>query len=186
MHYSSTGLKEWQAVCHALETGRQIILLRKGGIHETEGVFEIENREFVMFPTWLHQKIEWIKEPDRSLAQHCETDPEQIELRLFGRVSEILRINSRQQMDAIDDFHLYLPPLIDMRFNYKPQNPLYLLLVRAYKLPRPITIQNTAAYAGCKSWVPLDVPIAYDLSKPVLSDKQFAETASQIKSRILI
>ena len=40
-------LKEWASVCSALETGRQIILLRKGGIHESGGEFEVENRQFV-------------------------------------------------------------------------------------------------------------------------------------------
>ena len=46
--------------------------------------------------------------------------------------------------------------MIDYRFNYKPENPLYLLLVRAYRLHEPVVIENTPAYAGCKSWVPLD------------------------------
>jgi hypothetical protein len=46
-----------------------------------------------------------------------------------------------------------------MRFSYKPANPLYLLLVRAYRLKNPVVIANTPAYAGCKSWVPLDEPI---------------------------
>ena len=44
-------LKEWAPVCSALETGRQIILLRKGGIHESGGEFEVENRQFVLFMT---------------------------------------------------------------------------------------------------------------------------------------
>ena len=30
-------LKEWATVCHALETGRQTVLLRKGGIYEAAG-----------------------------------------------------------------------------------------------------------------------------------------------------
>ena len=62
-------------------------------------------------------------------------------------------------MDALDAEHIWTTPLIDMRFNYKPQNPLYLLLVRAYSLAKPVTVANTPAYAGCKSWVPLDEAI---------------------------
>jgi len=27
-------------------------------------------------------------------------------------------------MDALEDEHVWAKPLIDMRFNYKPQNPL--------------------------------------------------------------
>jgi len=55
-------------------------------------------------------------------------------------------------MNAIETEHIWTSPLIDMRFNYKPQNPLYLLLVRTYRLAKPVTVDNTPEYAGCKSW----------------------------------
>src|SRR6476469_947176 len=50
-------LKEWATVCHALETGRQMLLLRKGGIYEAAGEFELENPQFLLFPTYLHQNL---------------------------------------------------------------------------------------------------------------------------------
>src|SRR4051812_17437412 len=56
-----TGLKEWATVCHALEAGRQVVLLRKGGIYESAGEFEVENREFLLFPTFLHQNLRMLK-----------------------------------------------------------------------------------------------------------------------------
>ncbi|MBC7782606.1 MAG: DUF1802 family protein [Burkholderiales bacterium] len=186
MESLQTGLKDWQAVCRALETGRQIVLLRKGGIHETEGVFEMENREFVMFPTWLHQRVDWIKDVDMSLAEQRQTDPEEIELRVLGRVAEISRIQSRRQMDAIDASHIYLPPLIDMRFNYRPANPLYLIVVRAYSLASPVTIRNTPEYAGCRSWVPLEKSILTERAQPVLDDDTFAARVTDLKNRLRI
>src|SRR6478672_9678911 len=57
----SVALKEWATVCHALETGRQMLLLRKGGIYEAAGEFELENREFLLFPTYLHQNLKMLK-----------------------------------------------------------------------------------------------------------------------------
>lgn len=186
MESIQTGLKDWQAVCRALETGRQIVLLRKGGIHETEGVFEIENREFLMYPTWLHQKVDWIKAQDRSLAEMRQNEPEEIELRVLGRVAEIIRIESRRQMDAADDQHIYLPPLIDMRFNYRPTNPLYLIVVRAYRLRQPVTFRNTPAYAGCKSWVPLEESICVEGASPVLDDQAFAGRLGDLKKCLAI
>jgi hypothetical protein len=53
----SIALKEWATLCRALETGRQIILLRKGGIYESAGEFEVEHRRFLLFPTYLHQNL---------------------------------------------------------------------------------------------------------------------------------
>ena len=38
-------LKEWAVVCKALEEGRQILLLRKGGIMEYRQGFEVKHDE---------------------------------------------------------------------------------------------------------------------------------------------
>lgn len=177
-------LKDWHAVCLAIERGRQIVMLRKGGIHETEGRFEIEHREFLLYPTWLHQNLQWVKPSDRSHVQHRDAEPDAVEIRSMARVTDILRVRSRQQIDAIDDAHIYLPPLIDMRFNYKPHNPLYLLLVRGYSLATPVTIPNLPLYAGCKSWVPLETPIDASAISPALSDVQFNAAREALLSRL--
>jgi hypothetical protein len=48
-------LKEWATVVTALENGDQTVLLRKGGILETASGFKIEDKKFVLFPTYEHQ-----------------------------------------------------------------------------------------------------------------------------------
>ncbi|MDB5327811.1 MAG: hypothetical protein JWM57_3380, partial [Phycisphaerales bacterium] len=161
------------AVTRALACGRQIVLLRKGGIHETEGVFQTEYGRFAFFPTWLHQNIDWIKPADRGDAVARTSEPDELPIEAWGEVTNIALIPSRPAMDALADQHIYLPPLIDMRFSYKPHNPLYLLLVRAWRLSSPITIANTPAYAGCRSWVPLDKSIDVTGSTAALDDATF-------------
>jgi hypothetical protein len=166
-------LKEWATVCRALESGRQILLLRKGGIYESAGEFEVEHREFLLFPTHLHQKLEMLKEAERAGFEPRAEEPAEITLSAAGVVTDIIQVKSRAQIDALDAEHIWAPPLIDMRFNYRPENPLYLMLVRAYRLHEPVTIANTPAYAGCKSWVPLDHEIATGDALPVLDDVRF-------------
>ncbi|HEY1629521.1 MAG TPA: DUF1802 family protein, partial [Tepidisphaeraceae bacterium] len=61
-----------------------------------------------------------------------------------------------------------------------PANPLYLLIVRAYRLPKTVTIDNTSAYAGCKSWVPLDAPISIANAAAALDDDQFEKERRKI------
>ena len=39
LNQNNRALKEWAVVCDALRDGRQICLLRKGGIREEAGVF---------------------------------------------------------------------------------------------------------------------------------------------------
>jgi hypothetical protein len=177
-------LKEWASVCRALESGRQMILLRKGGIYESAGEFEVESREFLLFPTYVHQKLEMLKEPDHGGVEAKSEEPGEIVLSAAAVVTDIIELRSRGQFDAIDDEHIWTTPLIDMRFNYKPQNPLYLLLVRAYRLHEPQTIANTAAYAGCKSWVPLDLPVELGDALPVLDDVRYDVRRKSILSRI--
>lgn len=167
-------LKEWATVCSALSDGRQIILLRKGGIYESGGEFEIEHRQFLLFPTYLHQNAEMLKEPERAGLRAVSSEPEKIEIAMAGDITDIIPMKSRATMDRLADQHIWSPRLIDMRFNYRPENPLYLLLVRAFRLSRAVSIQNTPAYAGCKSWVPLEKSVEIRNSTPVLTDDRYS------------
>ena len=87
-------------------------------------------------------------------------------------------------MDALDEEHVWTAPLLDMRFNYKPENPLYLLLVRAYRLHEPVTITNTPAYAGCKSWVPLEQAVPTGDALPVLDDVRYEFRRKTVLKRL--
>jgi hypothetical protein len=178
------GLKEWAVVCRALEQGRQMMLLRKGGIYEAAGEFEVENREFLLFPTYLHQNLKMLKPFEHAGFEPRSAEPEQVSISAAGVVTDIVELKSRAQIDAIDDEHVWTTPLIDMRFNYRPENPLYLLLVRAYRLQRPATFANTPAYAGCKSWVPLDQPVEVGDALPVLEDAQYVLRRQSIVDRV--
>ena len=173
-------LKEWDTVCQALGTGRQILLLRKGGIFESAGGFEIENRQFLLFPTFLHQNPQMLKDDALKWYEQRSSEPEQITISHAGSISDIIQIKTRAQMDALNDEHIWTTPLIDMRFNYKPQNPLYLLLVRTYALPKSITVQNTPTYAGCKSWVPLDNSVDVRAAVPVLDDSAYSSRRQRV------
>jgi hypothetical protein len=171
--FLSTALKEWAIVCRALESGRQMLLLRKGGIYESAGEFELEHRRFVLFPTYLHQNAKMLKPDEQAGLELRDAEPSQLRLSVAGEVTDIIQLKSRTQIDALDAEHVWAPPLIDMRFNYRPDNPLYLLLVRTYRLPHPATIDNTPAYAGCKSWVPLAQPIPTGDAIPVADDAHY-------------
>jgi hypothetical protein len=180
----NVALKEWHIVCQALQSGRQMILLRKGGILEASTGFELEHPQFLLFPTYLHQNLTMLKPEFHSGFQAHSSEPAAVTLSCAAKVTDIIRLKYREQMDSLDREHIWTPPLIDMRFNYKPQNPLYLLIVRAYKLAQPMTVQNTPEYAGCKSWVPLESQISVEAAKPVMDDASFDQRARAIRQRI--
>ena len=181
----SIALKEWASVCSALESGRQMILLRKGGIYEAAGEFELENPQFLLFPTYLHQNAKMLKAEAHAGMTPMDAEPSQIRLSAAGAVTDIVQLRSRAQMDAIENEHVWTASLIDMRFNYKPANPLYLLLVRVYRLASPLMVANTPAYAGCKSWVPLDEPVATTGAVSVLDDARYDSRRTTILNAIV-
>ncbi|MGA2582007.1 MAG: DUF1802 family protein [Tepidisphaeraceae bacterium] len=178
------GLKEWATVCAALESGRQIILLRKGGISESIGGFEIEHRQFLLFPTYLHQQAAMLKPAERAGLSPTDAEPRLVRISSAAMITDIVQMPSRAVMDSLDDEHIWAPPLIDMRFNYRPKNPLYLLLIRAYRLADPVTIENSLEYAGCKSWVPLRAGISTIGATPALDDLEFEKRRKEILHRV--
>src|SRR5579862_3440502 len=171
----NVALKEWAIVCDALANGRQMILLRKGGISESIGGFEIEHRDFLFFPTYVHQKKEMLKEAEAGKILPAESEPAKLKIFLAGKITDIVVVPSRAVMDSLDDVHIWGKPLIDMRFNYRPKNPLYLLIVRAYRLNHAVEIENRTEYAGCKSWVPLEKSIATDGAAAAMGDAEFED-----------
>jgi hypothetical protein len=179
-------LKEWASAVAALESGRQILLLRKGGILEQSNTnrFSITHDEFVFFPTYLHQSRGELK-PEIAF-EPMSAEPESVRITSAGVVTDILKVASRAQIDRLNDQHIWTPSLIDMRFNYKPQNPLYLVLVRAYRLHEPINLSNSPAYAGCKSWVPLEKPIETGNAVSVLDDVKYEHHRRTIVDRLAL
>ena len=57
-NYCQYALKQWSVTVDSLLGGRQILLLRKGGIHEQREGFHIEPNEFFLLPTVLHQILQ--------------------------------------------------------------------------------------------------------------------------------
>jgi len=177
-------LKEWAVVWELVLAGRFALLLRKGGIFESggAGVFELEHPRFGLFPSWAHQKPEMIKDEFRGRVRVLD-EPSEITLLGVGEVAQIWQVKSRERFDTLDDLHPWTKPQIDMRFNYKPQNPLYLLAVKVKKLATPTTVPNTAEYGGCKSWVPLRPGDAIDDSgaTPAMDDAAFAGVLERVE-----
>src|SRR5436309_14463591 len=88
----NVALKEWASVCSALEEGRQIILLRKGGILEAIGGFELEYPQFFLFPTYLHQNAQMLKEHERNRLVVLNEEPAQLILSFAALVTHLIRL----------------------------------------------------------------------------------------------
>lgn len=179
-------LKEWAVVCDLLLEGEQTLLMRKGGIAEAEGPgrFRLESPRFAFFPAWLHQRPEGIKAQWRDKVRVFDAEPAEIEIRGIGVATDVWQVPSRESLDRIDDLLCWTAAQIDMRWNYKPSQPLYLVAVRLYRLASPRRIQNNPQYAGCKSWVHLDATDTMDdqSALAVLSNAAYAVQVDRVNA----
>lgn len=170
-------LKEWAIVCKAAGDGKQVLLFRKGGIMEYRNGFELKHKNFFLFPTFEHQSIDSIQNgykieleslekqhimredhKDFNLSSENNSDTTQniTNINLFVEITYFNEINDINKLEKLEKFHIWNLDYVKMRFNYNPKKPLYLMLMRAYRLNDPIKILNKSEWSGCKSWIQID------------------------------
>ena len=184
-------LKEWSIICKALEDGNQTILLRKGGILEYKKGFEIRQKSFLLFPTLEHQAEEYLQSKylqtyDLLLRGNKSEDIQNKAntVLVLARIEAIQEFHNHELLPKLEKYHIWNEKYVNMRMNYNPKKPMNALLLRIYKLPQPISIDVKPEWAGCKSWIDIDidekygdqfgsVPKMFDQSEPVIKDKEF-------------
>jgi hypothetical protein len=170
-------LKEWAVICEALATGRQAIVLRKGGIAEDGGSFRVEHTRFWLYPTFLHQNADALKPVAHELLTAAESDkppPGTIRLTHWAELDGIFQLHNVVAALKLNDLHILTTRTVQERFAYRTPG-LWALPLRVWKAPEPFDLVETPAYAGCKSWVELDRDFPTDGSTPVLDDRAFRE-----------
>ena len=167
--------KEWAVICEALAEGRQALILRKGGLAEATGEFQLEQTRFWLFPTYLHQQREGIKPEATPLLEEVESrrpPAGTIGLSHFAEVAGIYHLHDMVGALRIRNLHLWSDETVQARFRYRRPG-LYVLAVRVYRAPERIELPDAASYAGCRTWVELERELPTDGATPVLSDKDF-------------
>ena len=209
-------LKEWAIICKALEDGRQILLLRKGGIMEYRKGFEVKHNEFLLYPTFEHQSIESIKaeykeklkEILREQNKNEEKDNDKDNknsiinntntniIELFAKVEDVIEASDKTTLSKLRDYHIWGDEYVEMRMNYNPSKPMSILLLRIYKMNKPLIIDINDKWAGCKSWIDIEDSDTRNFHKidilgnekalidPVINDDIFYEHLSKIRKAI--
>ncbi len=160
-----------------LGEGRQALILRKGGIAETGGEFEVEHRRFWLFPTYLHQQKDGITPEAVPLLEQVEEErPPQGTVRLthFVEVAGIYHVHDLLGAWKLAGLHCWSQETVQARFEYRRPG-LYVLPVRVYRASRAYDLIETPEYAGCRSWVELDRDLSTEGATPVLDEAKFDE-----------
>ncbi len=175
----TTALKEWAVVQRSLLEGHQIVLLRKGGLIEDTGDFDLKARQFLIYPTYEHETEraedlqpcfgQWLREEEAR-----KLPPGEIRIEAAAEVSDVVRVGDRAKLLNLAPQHIWSRQFIDGRYDWEPYKPVFVLLLRAYRLPSPIVLPVTRAYGGCRSWIELAEPVSTAGAVPAVSDERYA------------
>ncbi len=177
-------LKEWAIAVDALSTGETIVLLRKGGIREAG--FQVQQPLVCLYPTYEHQKPHLLKPEYASKVTPVKSGwhPQTVIIKSCAEITQVLPVSSKEQIEALQPYHIWHEQMISDRLGWQPQRPLIVLLLRVYRLANPQTILYNSSYGGCKSWINLIEPISRDHLKPVMSDEQYTIQVQEIAALV--
>jgi hypothetical protein len=177
-------LKEWAVAINALENGDTIMLLRKGGIHEQNGRFQVAHEQVLLYPTFEHQQTFLLKPEYANLVCPVTSGwhPETVRIGSWAEITDILPVRDEATVNRLLPFHIWNEHFISDRLKWKARQPLYVLLLRTYKLAEVQEIPYRAEYGGCKSWIDLQQTINVQNTEPVLSDSRYQQLVTEIRA----
>jgi hypothetical protein len=162
-------LKEMAGLCARLGQGRQILLLRKGGIAEPGGAFEDPPREFFLFPTRHHER--------------GEAPPAEVELVHFAVLEDALRVDDLGRLRGLEEAHGLSAEDLARRFRYRAPG-LQALILRVWHLARPLAMPDARRYDGCRSWIELDREHPVLRAAPALAEADFAARVAELRKAL--
>jgi hypothetical protein len=192
--------KEWAVTVRALAEGEQLVTLRKGGIREPDKHFELTHDRFFLYPTFDHQRGDLVREshqpelrraleegvwaegepPPQALTRDGGiAQPDRVRIRAWAEVAGAWTVTDRRAVDALSPFYVWTCDYAEKRLAWKRRHPLHVLLLRTYRIPRPVTVRVRDDYGGCRSWLEITRDLPFE-GTPVLSDEEFERATEEI------
>jgi hypothetical protein len=177
-------LKEWDVVCEALGSGRQVVVIRKGGIAEGRGGLQFQHAEFALLPTFFHQQAERVVD-DAAFAARQDaqgSERESVEIRHAAVLVWHRVVTDREVLSKLQAYHILTPEEVGARFDQKPEPGVQVALLRVYRLEPPQRVAWQASFGGCRSWAEMEADLDACTRVSVLSDERFAEIDRELQA----
>ena len=182
--HCSAALKEWAVAIEALGTGRQALIVRKGGIREEGNRFEVRFPEFLLFPSFEHQQRDLLRPEHADALAHAlrlQADSDWLTFTHFARVHAAFPVTEAAELEALLPHHIWTQEYAQKRLGWRPKQALTAMVLRVYTLPEPRRAPRRPEYAGCKSWLQMLDVVTIGAMTPSLSDAAFAAEARAIE-----
>ena len=183
MAQTTSGHKEWEAVCGALAGGQQHVLLRKGGIHEGREGFSFKHDRFYLFPTRFHAQGEQVRQSygNASGPGMDEWNPgDEISINMWCEAVWASTLTDWKKVVALERFHIWTEDLVRERFDCGAVEQIHCAFVRVFALREPLILTYERKYGGCRTWVDLPFALPEDLS-PVVPDDEYMQVRSDVE-----
>jgi hypothetical protein len=184
----TVALKEWAVTVDALAQADTILLLRKGGIREQGGSFQVAHSRIWLYPTYEHQKPHLLKPEyaDRVTPVESGWHPETVPIQAWADITHTFQVSEAETVEALLPFHIWNQQFAIERLKWKPKTPIALLLLRVHRLPQAQTIPYREEYGGCKSWIELALSpdVSHEPAKPVLPDEVYQKQVEAIEQKL--
>ncbi len=180
-------LKEWAVTVRALGQGLQILLLRKGGIHEEGKDFRIIHPEFLLYPTYEHQRKELLREEHQPSLRDLLAEPRregQITFSHWAKVEEVIEVSQQEKVDDLSPHYIWTNSYAQSRLHWKPKLPLSVMLLRVYRMEQPVSVPTLPEYVGCTSWVEILPHVPLGHLQPVLGDEEFRRRVEEVRGSL--
>jgi len=182
----AVAFKEWQVVCDALASGRQTLILRKGGIHEGRQGFSFAHESFFLFPTRFHAQSEQVREGEVAAMPEWQAG-DIIRITHHVQALRALTLTDWREVALLEPFHIYSEKTVRERFDWQGKGmvsgSIHVALVQVRKLAEPWDFPYEKSYGGCRSWVTLPEPPRDWLERliPVADESTVAQLDQRIK-----
>ena len=161
--------KEWAVTVRALAEGEQLLTLRKGVLPRADKPFKLAHERFFLYPTFDHQPGDLVRESHQpelrsALEEGVWSDgepplhtfvsgaplqqPDRVRIRAWAEVTDHFTIVDPRCVDALSPFYVWTPDYAEKRLGWRGRQPLHILLLRTYRIPRPVTVKVKDEYTG--------------------------------------
>ena len=102
-------------------------------------------------------------------------------VRAWAEVADHWTITDPRVVFDLSPFYVWTTDYAQKRLDWKPRHPLHVVLLRAYRIPRPVTVRVRGEYGGCRSWLEIARDLPFE-GTPVLSDDEFGRVHEKIEA----
>ena len=88
--------------------------------------------------------------------------PDRVRIRAWAEVAGHFTITDPRCVDALSPFYVWTPSYAERRLGWRRQQPLHVLLLRTYRIPRPVTVKVKDEYNASQTWIELQRELPFE------------------------